>query len=166
MYGHAFFGKVYFSPHYFGPADQTAAGVQVLNYGVMRRRREEYERREEDAAEEFAHEIAAAIEEGLPEPLRPVAEPERASPGADALEAAALALSRVPEALATDEAVTARIAAAIEARLRGERVAEAAPVEDDYDDDEAAILTLLLAPLVPIANDDDEEALLALLLAA
>lgn len=158
MFGHRFFGGKYFSPHFFGPADQTAAGIQVLNYGVMRRRREEYERREQESLQEIAQDIAAAIDEGLPEPLRP----EPAPPETNEPEFEPLALAP------SHEAVTARAAAEIEARLRAEipAPAEIESVEEDYDDDEAAILTLLLAPLVPIANDDDEEALLALLLAA
>lgn len=158
MFGHRFFGKAYFSPHYFGPADQTAAGIQILNYGVMRRHREEYERRERESRQEIAQDIAASIDEGLPEPLRP----ERPSPETNTPDFAPL-----PPA-PSHEAVAARVAAEIEARLRAEipAPAEIAAIEDDYDDDEVAILTLLLAPLVPVANDDDEEALLALLLAA
>lgn len=125
------------------PGSNGAVGVQVLNYGVMRRRREEYEaqRREAESLGEFAHEIAVRIDEGLPESLRPVEEPEPASPGAAALDAAMLALSRAAEALATDEAAAARIAAAVEAKVR-----RAAALSDyDDDDDEEAILALLLA---------------------
>lgn len=134
----------------FAARSPSAVGVQVLNYGVMRRRREEYERREEEALREFAQDIAEGIDEGLPEPLRPSHEPEPAPPGAEALEAAALALSRVPAALATDETVTARIAVEIEARLRGvapRSVAKSAIAAalDDYDDEEESMLALLLA---------------------
>lgn len=158
MFGHGFFGASYFGPSYFGPTDQSEVAAQVLNYGVMRRRREEYERREQESLQEIAQDIAAAIDEGLPEPLRP----EPASPETNEPDFAPLPLPP------SHEAVTARAAAEIEARLRAEipAPAEIAAIEDDYDDDEAAILTLLLAPLVPVANDDDEEALLALLLAA
>lgn len=141
MFGHRYFGARYFGPHYFGPAGESAAVAQVLNYGVMRRRREEYERREQEAADEFAHEIAARIDEGLPEPLRPVDELEPASPGADELDAATLALSRAAEALTRNE--TARIAAAVEARVRS--AAAIVTALCDEDDEEEAILALLLA---------------------
>lgn len=156
MFGHGYFGSGYFGPSYFGPAGQSAALPQVLNYGVMRRRREEYEaqRREAESLDEFAHDIAARIDEGLPEPLRPVDEPEPASPGADELAAAALALSRAAEALATDQTAAARIAAAVEAQLR--RSASPRLVAPSV----AAIVTALCD------DDDEEEAILALLLAA
>jgi hypothetical protein len=99
--------------------------VQVLNYGVWRRLREEYERlaREEEAEERVAREIAAAIDEGLPEEARPVDEPE-------------------PEPLRDQElaaASFAQVTAAIASRVE-ERVLAALS-----DDDEEAALILLLA---------------------
>lgn len=156
MFGHRFFGNAFFSPHYFGPADQSAAVPQVLNYGVMRRRREEYEaqRREAESLDEFAHEVAARIDEGLPEPLRPVDTPEPVSPGAGALDAATLALSRAAEALTRDETAAARIAVTVEAQLR--RSAPPRITQPSV----AAIVTALCD------DDDEEEAILALLLAA